>query len=74
MSQEFVERFAHAIEVGPASITAATEFKALENWDSLCALSIIAMIDEAYQVTLGGEDLESAKTVGDLWGVVAARK
>lgn len=72
--QGFIPQFADAIEVDPASINAETEFKALENWDSLCALSIIAMVDDAYQVTLGGEDLESAKTVADLWTVVEARK
>lgn len=72
--QEFIESFADAIEVDPAAIKAETEFKALENWDSLCALSIIAMVDDAYQVTLGGEDLETSKTVGDLWTLIGTRR
>jgi acyl carrier protein len=71
---EFIVQFANAIEVDPALVQADTEFKSLDNWDSLCALSIIAMVDESYQVTLGGEDLESSKTVANLWTLIESRK
>lgn len=73
-SAEFITQFANAIEVDPGSIQPGTEFKSLDTWDSLCALSIIAMVDEEYQVTLGGQDLESSNTVADIWTLIESRK
>jgi acyl carrier protein len=69
----FVANFANAVEVEAARINAASEFKKLENWDSLSALSIIAMVDDAYQVSIGGEELESSDTVGDLWSLISTK-
>lgn len=69
----FVEKFAFAIEADPASLSADTEFKALPNWDSLNALSVIAMADADYGVTLGGEDIQSSRTVEDIWKIVEAK-
>lgn len=44
---EFIENFANQFDDTDVSeITAATEFKALDEWSSLVALSIIAMVDE----------------------------
>ena len=46
---EFIENFANQFDDTDVSeITAATEFKALDEWSSLVALSIIAMVDEEY--------------------------
>jgi len=70
----FVAEFANAVEVEAARINAQSVFKNLENWDSLCALSVIAMVDEAYQVSIGGEELDSAETIGDLWAVIGTRQ
>lgn len=37
-----------------------------EEWDSVTALSIIAMVDEQFHKTLSGDDLKSAKTISDI--------
>lgn len=72
--KEFVDNFAAQFdETDPVEITAATEFKNLEEWSSLIALSIIAMVDEEYDVTLKGNDIVSASTVEDLFNTVQAK-
>ena len=45
-----------------------------ESWDSLAALSIIAMLDSSYGVRAGAEELKTLKTAGDLAGFIAARR
>lgn len=71
---EFVENFANQFdETDPAEITAATRFRDLEEWSSLTALSIIAMADEEYDVTLKGDDIRNANTVEDLFNAVKAK-
>lgn len=69
--KEFVEKFAEQFDdTDLAEITAITEFKNLDEWSSLTALSIIAMADEEYDVTLKGDDIKNAVTVEDLFNIV----
>ena len=71
---EFIANFAEQFEDTDASeITATTEFKNLDEWSSLIALSVIAMADEEYDVTLKGDDIRSAVTVEDLFNIVKSR-
>lgn len=72
--KEFIEKFAEQFDdTDPAEITAETLFHDLEEWSSLTALSIIAMADEEYDVTLKGNDINEAKTVEDLFNIVKAK-
>ena len=71
--EEFINKFAFAIEVEPASIVPETEYRQLPQWDSLNALSIIAMADAEYGVTLSGQAINDSRTIADLWSVVAGK-
>lgn len=51
-----------------------TVFSELDSWSSLTALSVIAMVDEEYEVTLKGADIRNAHTVQDLFNTVQSRK
>lgn len=68
---EFVEKFAEQFDDTDSSeITAETEFKTLDEWSSLIALSIIAMVDEEYDITLKGDDIRNSNTVKDVYEIV----
>jgi thiol-disulfide isomerase/thioredoxin len=49
------------------------EFKELEEWSSLTALSVIAMIDEEYDVKIKGDDVRNSQTINDLYEIVKSR-
>ena len=71
---EFVKNFACQFDETDAGVFApTTEFKELDEWSSLIALSLIAMVNEEYDVTLKGEDIKNAKTIEDLFKVVEAK-
>lgn len=71
---DFIANFADQFDDTDASeITAASEFKALDEWSSLIALSVIAMVDEEYDVTLKGDDIRNSTTVEDLFNIVKSR-
>jgi acyl carrier protein len=73
--QEFIGKFAKQFdETDPGEFKADTEFKALEEWSSMFALSIIAMIDDEYDITIKGDDIKSSETIEDLFKVVKGRK
>jgi acyl carrier protein len=73
--EKFIEKFAEALEIDDAStINAETEFKLLAEWSSLSALSIIAMVDEEYDVEINGQDIRNCETIADLFNLVNGRK
>lgn len=72
--KKFIENFAAQFDDTDASeIKAETEFKDLDEWSSLIALSVIGMVDEEYDVTLKGEDIRISKTVEDLFNVIKTK-
>ena len=54
--------------------TPETCFHELEEYSSLTALGIIAMIDEEYGVQLRGDDIRGAQTIGALYDLVQSRR
>lgn len=72
--KDFIENFANQFDDTDArEIKAETNFRDLDEWSSLIALSVIAMVDEEYDVTLKGDDIKSATTVEDLFNTVKAK-
>jgi len=57
-----------------STITPETSFKKLDEWDSMLALSLIALADEEYQVRLTGEDIRNSSTIEDLYNKIKAKK
>lgn len=72
--KEFIENFAEQFDETDASVfTAETAFHDLDEYSSLIALSIIAMVDEEYDVALKGDDMKSAVTIEDLYNIVKSK-
>ncbi len=71
---EFIALFSEQFDETDASeITATTAFHDLEEWSSLIGLSIIAMVDEEFDVPLKGDDIKDSVTVEDLYNRVIAK-
>lgn len=71
---EFVKAFAVELEETPEDmITSATEYKTLDEWGSLTALSIIAMVDETMDKSITGADLRSVNTIEELYNLVISK-
>lgn len=67
MEERFIELFAETLEIdGEHNLTTETVFRNLEQWDSLAFLSVIAMIDEEYDVVIEGNDFQKLKTIGEV--------
>lgn len=72
--KEFIENFADQFDDTEASeLSAETKFKELDEWSSLIALSVIAMVDEEYDVAIKGDDIRNAETIQDLFDVIESR-
>lgn len=71
---EFVARFAEEFDETPVEqFVPSTDFKGLDEWGSLTALSIIAMVDEEFEKRITGADLRSVKTLEELYNLIQTK-
>ncbi len=74
-NQQFIDKFAEALEIDDVSeIKLSTEFRSLDEWDSLAYLSVIAMLDEEYDLQIENAAFKQLKTIGDIIEYVEAHK
>ena len=71
---EFVKAFAAEFDDTPAEqFTPTTNYRELEEWGSLVALSIISMVDDEMDVQITGADLRNSKTIEDLYNLANSK-
>ena len=71
---EFIQLFAEQFDQTDSSeFKAETEYRELDEWSSLIALSVIAMVDEEFNVALKGNDILSSMTIVDLYNTVIGK-
>jgi acyl carrier protein len=73
-----IQNFAGKIEaeiedMEKGSLKPETEFRKIENWSSMHALIIIALVDTEYDVRLTGDDLRQCVTINDIYTIVKSR-
>lgn len=68
---EFIEAFGNEfIETPLEMFTAETNYRQLEEWNSLTALSIISMVDDQMGKTITGADLRRYKSIEELYNFI----
>ena len=71
---DFLNHFREQFDdTDPETIEATTEYKDLDEWSSLIAFSVIAMVKVEYGKTISGAEIRHCNTVEDLFNTVAAK-
>lgn len=71
---EFVQLFAEQFEdIDTSSFNGVTNFRDNDEWSSLIALSVIAMVEEEFDVILKGDDIRNSNTIEDLFNAVKTK-
>lgn len=72
---EFIGNLKEQFEdLDTSGFTADTKFKLNDEYSSLTGMSIIAMVDEKYHITLTGNDLKGAGTIKELFNLVKSKR
>ena len=66
MENNFLELLKDTLEIEDRDLTVNDEFRTYPEWDSLALLSVIAMIDDEFDVIIEGNDFAKITTVGEL--------
>ncbi len=69
--KEFIENFVEQFDEVPATeVTPETRHHEMDEWSSLIALSVMAMIDEEYDVQIKADEMRNSQTVQELFDIV----
>lgn len=63
--QDILDELGQMLEAG-APLTGREKLKELEGWDSLAAVSFMALADETYGIAIAPRDLAACHSVDDL--------
>ena len=67
MKDKFIELLKEAFENEDLEIKMIDKFRDYDEWDSLTLLTVIAMIDEEYDIVIEGDAFDKLQTVEDLY-------
>ena len=68
---EFLESMKELLELGTEeNLRLETQLTEIEEWDSLVALSFMALVKEKYDLQLGGHDIRNAETIQDFYDLL----
>lgn len=73
--KDFISNFSDQFEDTDATaFMPETKFRELDEWSSLSALSILAMVDEEYDVQLKADEMRKTNTIQELFDLVKSYK
>lgn len=70
MKEFFLASFKEALQIENREVLATDVFRDYDEWDSLSRLSLIAALDEKYDLQIEDKEFEQLVTVADLMEVV----
>jgi acyl carrier protein len=72
--KEFITNFYEILDDTEVNeINEKTDFKNLDEWDSMTTLMLIAMVDEKYEKQINGTDIKESSTLEDLYIRIQAK-
>lgn len=67
MEEKFIEKLREVLEIEDHEIKMSDEFRTYDEWDSLAYLSLIAMLDEEYDIQMEEAEFKKLRTIEDLY-------
>lgn len=66
MSMDLIHGMEEVLDLATGSLNEETDFKALAEWDSLAALSLMVLIEDNYKKVIDPAVLKSSRTIAEL--------
>tara|TARA_B110000902_G_scaffold150242_1_gene172856 strand:- start:726 stop:950 length:225 start_codon:yes stop_codon:yes gene_type:complete len=73
MKNQLINIVKEALDIEEETIDLNTQFDSLDTWDSLGKLSLIALIDESFNVQISDKEFNSFQTIEDLYAALKSK-
>ncbi|MCX7548869.1 acyl carrier protein [Xanthomarina sp. F1114] len=74
MKEQLITIVKEALDLEGETVTMNDSFDRFDTWDSLGKLSLIALIDEHFDLQLSDDEFNSFETIEDLYNALEAKK
>jgi acyl carrier protein len=74
MEAKFLQMLEEVLEISDRKLSLSDKFRDYEEWDSLAFLSLIAVIDEEFDVIIEGRDFKKLITNADIIEAIKERQ
>lgn len=71
---KFIELFQETLEMEDEDIKQDDIFREYSEWDSLAVLSVLAMVNEEYDIIIPRKEFEVTQTIEELYNLIQAKK
>jgi len=72
--KNFIQNIASALEdENIKELGVNVKLEDIDGWDSFAIMSVIAMIDEEYNVIIGGDEISKIDTLQELYDLIRSR-
>lgn len=68
--EQFIQKLEETLDIPSGTIRETDRLDGLEGWDSIAVISVMAMIEYSYDVTVDPDAMAQCQTVGDLFRLV----
>lgn len=68
------EILSESLDIEETAFESDYEFRSHETWDSMAALTMIALIDEAFEVVLSASEFKGVNTLAELKLLIESKK
>jgi acyl carrier protein len=73
MKEKFIETLKEAQEVKTIEVNLEDKLADYDSWDSMSRLSLVALLDENFEVQVADAEFDKTETVEDLYLLVKSR-
>lgn len=73
MKEKFLNAFKEALEIEEEKVNMNDVMADFDTWDSMSRLSLIALLDEHFEIEVSDDEFENLKTVQNLYDRVEAK-
>lgn len=74
MESEFLDNIKDVLGIDDREISMDDEFRSFDEWSSLAFLSLIAMLEDEYDIKVDVNRFMMLETVGDVWAELQAAR
>jgi acyl carrier protein len=74
MKKKFIKVIKESLEIEDKNFAMNDKFKEFEEWDSLAQLTLIAELDENFDVTIQTSDFKNINTLQELFDHIQSQK
>lgn len=68
--EDFIKKIEDVFEKPSGSIKQNDNFREYQEWDSLALLSLMAMLDDEYNVTIHRDDFQKINTIEEMYNYI----